>query len=503
MKAAKSIGILIILIILSSCSGRITIDRQSIFTEKYRPQFHFSPATQWTNDPNGLVYYKGEYHLFYQHYPDSNVWGPMHWGHAVSKDLINWEHLPIALYPDSLGWIFSGSAVIDIHNSSGFGTLESPPMVAIYTYHSDPLQKQGRNDFQTQGIAYSLDQGRTWTKYAGNPVVKNPGYVNFRDPKVFWHKPSKRWTMILTLGDLVSIYSSADLKSWKFESSFGENIGAHKGVWECPDLFPLKDADGNVHWVILVSIIPGGPNGGTATQYFIGDFDGSVFTPADSITRWLDYGRDNYAGITFNNIPENDDRRIFIGWMSNWDYANLVPTSAWRNAMTLPRTLDLFKNGDSFYVKSSPVKELNSIEEKAEEIDLEGRSTLKDSLYHIHLKLEDIENNIMLKLSNDVDESISFGYNGGEFRFDRTRSGQSDFHPEFAGLHKAPFPGDSRGMVIDVYVDLSSIEVFVNDGELVFTELVFPSEPYRFFEFTQGKEQVTKATVQKINSIWK
>jgi fructan beta-fructosidase len=376
-------------------------------------------------------------------------------------------------------------------------------MVAIFTYHSDPLQKQGRKDFQTQGIAYSLDQGRTWTKYAGNPVIKNPGYVNFRDPKVFWHEPSKRWTMILTLGDLVNIYSSVDLKSWELKSSFGENIGAHNGTWECPDLFPMKDTDGNMHWVMLVSIIPGGPNGGTATQYFIGDFDGSVFTPADSITRWLDYGRDNYAGITFNNIPENDDRRIFIGWMSNWDYANLVPTTAWRNGMTLPRTLDLFKRGDSYYVKSSPVKELNSIEEEADKIDLEGLSTLKDSLYHIHLLFEKIESGFMLKLSNEVDECISFGYSSGEFRFDRTRSGLSDFHPEFAGLHTAPFSGNPRSMAIDIYVDLSSIEVFINDGELVFTELVFPSEPYRIFEVTRGKELISNATVQKMNSIWK
>lgn len=494
---------IIILIILASCTDRNAADRQTVFNEKHRPQFHFSPPTQWTNDPNGLVYYKGEYHLFYQHYPDSNIWGPMHWGHAISKDLVHWEHLPIALYPDSLGWIFSGSAVIDINNTSGLGTKENPPMVAIFSYHSDSIQKQGRNDFQTQGIAYSLDMGRTWTKYAGNPVVRNPGQANFRDPKVSWHAPSKRWTLILAVGNHVDIYSSKDLKSWNFESSFGENLGSHNGTWECPDLFSLKDAEGNVHWVMLVSIVPGGPNGGTATQYFVGDFNGSVYTSGDSIIRWLDYGRDNYAGITFNNIPESDGRRIFIGWMSNWDYANVVPTTIWRNAMTLPRTLELFKRENSYYVKSSPVNELHSIEGKAQEINLGDRFNLKDSLVHIHLQLENIENGFMVQLSNDADESISFGYTKNEFRFDRTRSGISDFHKEFAGLHKAPFYGDPRVTSIDIYVDLSSIEVFINDGELVLTELVFPTVPYGFFEVTQGKEQISKATVQKMNSIWK
>jgi fructan beta-fructosidase len=376
-------------------------------------------------------------------------------------------------------------------------------MVAIYSYHSDPIQKQGRKDFQTQGIAYSLDQGRTWTKYAGNPVLRNPGHVNFRDPKVSWHEPSKRWTMILAIGDHVNIYSSQDLKSWNFESSFGDNIGAHNGTWECPDLFPLKDTEGNVHWVMLISIIPGGPNGGTATQYFVGDFDGSVYTPGDSIIRWLDYGRDNYAGITFNNIPEPDDRRIFIGWMSNWDYANQVPTTVWRNAMTLPRTLDLFKRESSYYVKSSPVNELSSIEGKAQVIGLDDRFNLKDSLYHIHLLFESIENGFKLQLSNEADESISFEYTGGEFRFDRTKSGLNDFHPEFAGLHTAPFHGNPQSTVVDIYADLSSVEVFINGGELVFTELIFPSEPYGYFAVTQGKEQISTATVQKMNSIWK
>lgn len=499
MKPTRFIlAILLVSYVLYGCS----LTYSPVFNEKHRPQFHFSPPSQWTNDPNGLVFYKDEYHLFYQHYPDSNIWGPMHWGHAVSKDLVKWEHLPVALYPDSLGWIFSGSAVIDINNSSGFGTTKNPPMVAIFSYHSDTLQKQRRRDFQTQGIAYSLDRGRTWSKYAGNPVLRNPGFVNFRDPKVFWHEDSNKWIMILTLGDRVNIYSSKDLKSWNLESSFGEGIGAHNGTWECPDLLPLKDANGNEKWVMIISIIPGGPNGGTGTQYFVGDFNGAVFTSADSITRWLDYGRDNYAGITFNNIPASDGRRIFIGWMSNWDYATLVPTTIWRNSMTLPRSLELFKRGDRYFVKSNILNELDIIKGKSYKINTEGKVTLQDSLYHIHLKFEDIKNGFKLRLSNESDENVSIGYSDGEFSFDRTKSGLSDFHPEFAGLHTAPFYGDSGNMYLDIYVDLSSIEVFINGGELVFTELVFPSMPYRIFEAVLGKEHIREATVQKLNSIW-
>ncbi|HZK93071.1 MAG TPA: glycoside hydrolase family 32 protein [Prolixibacteraceae bacterium] len=472
------------------------------YDEKYRPQFHFSPATQWTNDPNGLVYFEGEYHLFYQYYPDSIVWGPMHWGHAISKDLVHWEHLPIALYPDSLGWIFSGSAVVDKNNTSGFGSMENPPMVAIYSYHNEVLRKGGRKDFQTQGIAYSLDKGRTWIKYNGNPVLKNPGFVNFRDPKVSWHKPSQRWVMVLAVGDHVSLYSSHDLKSWEFESDFGKNAGAHNGTWECPDLFPLTDMEGNERWILLASIIPGGPNGGTATQYFVGDFDGSIYTSQDSLIRWLDFGRDNYAGVTYNNIPEEDGRRIFIGWMSNWDYANQVPTTVWRNAMTLPRTLGLVKRGNSNYLKSSPIKELKTIENDGQSIMLNDQVKLIDSLCHIHLQFEDVEKGFMLKISNKVDEKVLIQFIDGEFKFDRTNSGLSAFNKGFAGIHSAPFQGDPRNIVVDIYVDLSSVEVFINNGEVVFTELVFPSKPYQYFEVTQGKNQISTAKIYQMKTIW-
>ena len=209
------------------------------YTEQYRPRFHFSPDSMWMNDPNGMVFYEGEYHLFYQHHPHSNVWGPMHWGHAISTDLIHWEHLPIALYPDSLGTIFSGSAVIDWNNSSGLGTSGQPPMVAIFTHHNQNLADQGSDRFQYQSLAYSLDKGRSWTKYQGNPVLENPGIRDFRDPKVIWHGESEKWIMALAAQDRIMFYSSPDLIHWTLESAFGENTGAHGGVWECPDLFPL------------------------------------------------------------------------------------------------------------------------------------------------------------------------------------------------------------------------------------------------------------------------
>ncbi|GAF02904.1 levanase precursor [Saccharicrinis fermentans DSM 9555 = JCM 21142] len=231
------------------------------YTEPYRPQYHFTPDSMWMNDPNGMVFYDGEYHLFYQYYPDSTVWGPMHWGHAISTDLTHWEHLPIAIYPDSLGWIFSGSAVVDWKNTSGLGNHENPPLIAVFTYHFSPGQKAGKIDFQTQGMAYSLDKGRTWKMYEENPVLNNPGIQDFRDPKVCWYEEGQKWIMTLAVKDHISFYSSANLKSWVHESDFGFGVGAHGGVWECPDLFKMKGPDGVEKWVLFVSINPGGPNG--------------------------------------------------------------------------------------------------------------------------------------------------------------------------------------------------------------------------------------------------
>lgn len=363
-------------------------------TEAHRPAFHFSPRLNWMNDPNGMYYHEGVYHLFFQHYPEGTKWGPMHWGHATSPDMINWKEEPIALYPDSLGYIFSGSAVVDIHNTSGFGKEGKIPVVAIYTNHDIAGERNKRTDYQTQSIAYSLDNGKSWTRYAGNPVVKNPGIVDFRDPKVMWYEPRKKWIMTLATKDRITFYSSPDLKEWSKESEFGETLGAHGGVWECPDLFRF-DYRGKEVWALLVSINPGAPNGGSGTQYFLGDFDGQKFVPADTMTRWLDSGTDNYAGVTFSNTG---NRTILMGWMSNWQYAQDVPTEKFRSAMTLPRELGLKAVNNALYLTSTPVKEVESLVGKKEVL---SRLTIDKSYTVIsganglfNLELEDIPGRI-------------------------------------------------------------------------------------------------------------
>ena len=295
---------LLALMLILGCSEKNSESPDStVIREQHRPIIHFTPLEKWMNDPNGMVYFEGEYHLFYQSYPDSTIWGPMHWGHAISSDMVHWEHLPIALYPDDHGYIFSGSVVIDHLNSSGLGTEENPAMVAVFTYHDPEGEKSGRNNFQTQGIAYSLDKGRSWQKHKSNPVLKNPGIRDFRDPKVFWHDETDKWIMTLAVLDRIHFYGSKNLTSWEFLSEFGMKSGSHDGVWECPDLIELPvEGTNESRWVLLVSINPGGPNGGSATQYFTGDFNGQEFINKsdESVTRWLDYGTDNYAGVTWH-----------------------------------------------------------------------------------------------------------------------------------------------------------------------------------------------------------
>ncbi|HWS60197.1 MAG TPA: glycoside hydrolase family 32 protein, partial [Flavobacterium sp.] len=353
LKIIKYVGMLSCIMIFTtifSCKEGSLTDKKYTEEELYRPNFHFTPKKGWMNDPNGMFYYNGYYHLFYQYYPDSNVWGPMHWGHAISTDLITWTEKPIALYPDEKGYIFSGSAVVDLKNTSGFGSLENPPIVAMFTYHDPKKEKSGEINTQSQGIAYSLDEGLTWKKYEANPIIKNPNIKDFRDPKMTWDNIHKQWLMVLAAGDKTIFYASKNLKDWELLSDFGKNIGAHGGVWECPDFFPVHvDGSDEYKWVLLLSINPGGPNGGSATQYFVGDFDGKTFTLDKTFSQdikekqalYIDYGRDNYAGVTWSNISEVDGRKLFVGWMSNWQYAEKVPTEKWRSSMTIPRELVL------------------------------------------------------------------------------------------------------------------------------------------------------------------
>lgn len=478
----------LILAVLMGCSPK-PVEQQMTSDSQYRPAYHFTPPEAWMNDPNGMVYFDGEYHLFYQHYPDSNVWGPMHWGHAVSKDLVNWEHLPIALYPDSLGYIFSGSAVVDWNNTSGFGSVDHPALVAMYTNHDPVGEKSGTIDYQTQGIAYSLDKGRTWIKYEDNPVIPNPGIQDFRDPKVSWNEEVQVWNLILAVKDHVEIYTSPDLKNWVKHSEFGADIGAHGGVWECPDLFPLVDQRGETKWVMLLSINPGGPQGGSATQYFVGDFDGKTFTPADSVIRWIDHGADNYAGVTFSDIPKEDGRRIFIGWMSNWQYANVVPTYEWRSAMTIPRELQLLRYESGYLLKSVPVQEVQRLFGGSVTID---GSLETASAFMLHVVLEPSEGEIILV--NNVGDQLKISVDGSKLAIDRSGAGNVNFEEGFGSLHQAINPA---GLIekLSIYVDNASVEVFANEGELVMTEIFFFAQPVSRVK-TSGSTLVTYLPIE-------
>ncbi|MFT6855210.1 MAG: fructan beta-fructosidase [Cyclobacteriaceae bacterium] len=452
-------------------------------SEPYRPKYHFTPDSSWMNDPNGLVYFDQEFHLFYQYHPHSTIWGPMHWGHAVSDDLINWKRLPIALYPDDLGYIFSGSAVIDYKNTTGFGSEDMPAMVAIFTHHDPKGEEAGNIDFQYQSLAYSLDKGRTWTKYSANPVLKNPGIKDFRDPKVFWYEAEQNWRMILAVKDRVYIYSSPDLKKWAFLSEFGAIIGAHGGVWECPDLFPLMLHGENetTKWVMLVSINAGGPQGGSATQYFIGDFDGVTFTPQDEETRWVDFGADNYAGVTYNDLHPLDNRRLFIGWMSNWQYARVVPTNQYRSAMTIPRELKLRKMQGKFLLLSKPTNEMSLTHWGMVEMPY---SNLDSST--LYIRFTDFTKEFDVIFENDsTKERLTISLTKDSISIDRRYAGMSDFHEAFAAVHKAPLM-DTTNTLIELFFDRSSVELFIDNGEVVLTDLLFPTVPYNRYTIQNG-----------------
>lgn len=500
---------LFLFVLLSACMETSkTEEKEELikFQEKYRPQYHFTPPSGWMNDPNGMVFHAGEYHLFYQHNPDSTVWGPMHWGHAVSKDLVHWEHLPIALYPDSLGTIFSGSAVLDKNNTSGLGTESNPPLVAIYTYHNMEMEKAGSDKFQTQGIAFSIDSGRNWQKYERNPVLENPGIKDFRDPKVSWHEASQKWIMALAVKDRISFYSSSNLIDWQFESDFGTNKGAHGGVWECPDLFPLTFG-GEEKWVLLVSINPGGPNGGSATQYFIGDFDGKAFTTEQNQTLWLDYGTDNYAGVTWSNTAE---KRIFMGWMSNWNYANIVPTETWRSAMTITRELSLVDVKDKVRLKSNPInayqKELAE-KEFSQKISRQDELIIKKDFNRTEILFErKLEENqkIAIELFNENKESLLFtlDFEKSLAILDRSSIKNHSFSPDFKSVQTAPTYFSKENLKIEVYKDASSVEIFINDGEWVMTSLYFSEQDLNQMKISSDLKVSARIKASDFKSIW-
>ena len=504
---------LVLLLVITACGTETetpdTVDNTGLYNEPHRPQIHFSPKEKWMNDPNGMVFFNNQYHMFYQYYPDSSVWGPMHWGHATSTDMVHWEHQPVALYPDSLGYIFSGSAVVDVNNTSGLGKNGQTPLVAIFTHHEPNGEKTGSLTFQNQSIAYSLDNGKMWTKYANNPVLRNPGIKDFRDPKVSWYEPGKKWIMALAVMDHIEFYSSPDLKEWKKESELGKDFGAHGGVWECPDLFPIKHGSDSV-WILVVSINPGGPNGGSATQYFTGQFDGSKFVPYQTDIRWLDYGPDNYAGVTWSNTG---DRRIFYGWMSNWQYAQVVPTDKWRSAMSIPRDLGLDKIGDKYFITSKPVPELKIIEGTPvalKDIDASNYSITENTGEFTGAARLDFTSSQLrpftITLSNNGGEKVTLGYDSSSksYFIDRTNSGKVSFEKGFAAKHTATRLATTPNMDMTLIIDNASVELFADKGLTAMTQIFFPNKPFTHLQVSStGGFKMASLTFTPLKSIWR
>lgn len=462
----------------------------------HRPHYHFTPPAHWLNDPNGLVYHAGEYHLFYQYHPHSTVWGPMHWGHAVSPDLVHWEHLPIALYPDELGMIFSGCAVTDPHNTAGFGT---DALLALFTHH----QSENGDETQSQSLAYSLDRGRTWTKYAGNPVLPSP-LRDFRDPKVFWYGPPPtdshpgHWVMCLAVGQTIQFHTSPNLRTWQLSGSFGPQ-GSTVGVWETPDLFPLPIEGGpETRWVLTMGVGDGGPGGGSGTQYFVGHFDGETFTSENppATILWADYGADFYAPQSWYNTP--DRRRVVIAWMNNWQYARTIPADTVRGALTLPRVFTLARTPEGLRLRNQPLPELQTLRTHhwtwANQplppntnllADIQGDSL--EILAEFRLAPDTTQVGFHVRAS--AGEYTTIGYAPPQHRLfaDRTHAGESAFHPTFARPHWAALPPEDDLLHLHIFVDRISYEVFAQHGLVSFTDLIFPhTKSLRLEVFVEG-----------------
>jgi sucrose-6-phosphate hydrolase SacC (GH32 family) len=469
--------------------------------EPLRPRFHFAPERNFMNDPNGLVFFEGEYHLFYQHNPFGERWGHMSWGHAVSPDMLHWKHLPVALHEEDGIMVFSGSAVVDGKDTSGF-CGGRPCLVAIYTGHQEHLQ--------TQNVAYSTDRGRTFTKYRGNPVL-DLGLKDFRDPKVFWHGPTARWIMAAVLPDLhkVRFFASRDLKRWEALSDFGP-AGATGGVWECPDLYPLpvEGEPGAVRWLLDVDINPGGPQGGSAGQYFVGTFDGTRFVndnPPET-TLWVDHGKDFYATQSFSDIPPRDGRRIWMGWTSNWLYANDEPTSPWRGVQTVPRVLALRRLPEGLRLVQAPIAELKALRTSAAPRRLTEAGGLPPSA--------DIEFEVVrrdgkeagLRLSNAAGEEVTIGISSAplELFVDRRRSRTTPFHEAYPGRHAGSLRWRGDRVNVRILFDRTTLEVFANDGETVVSDRVYPTQPLTRLEITGDRRGIpAPVRLYELRSVWR
>lgn len=435
--------------------------------EMYRPQIHYTPAANWMNDPNGLVYADGVYHLFYQYNPAGNDWGNMSWGHATSTDLMHWQEREVVMTGDALGDIFSGCCVVDKDNTAGFG---SNAIVALYT---------ASGEHQQQSIAYSTDGGMTFTKYDGNPVIPNATMPDFRDPKVFRHEPTGKWIMALATGwsHSIELWSSPDLKTWTRMSEFRtDNVRCNVGQWECPDLLRM-DCNGQEKWVLIVSTNPGGPVLGSGTMYFVGGFDGTTFTAdAADYPMWLDYGMDNYAGVTWSNMP--DGRTVYIGWMNNWQYAGAVPASPWRSAMTLPRRLTLTEYEGRPLLTSTVVDEIDGIAGEWSQ-DVAGIAGADAWQLRLKARLDAVST---VTLGNGAGQRYEISVNPATRSITAGRgsaTGRCDFSTAFIiPTVMAPLNTDGNEVVLDIYVDRSSVEVFTGNGSAAMTNIVFPAETY-------------------------
>jgi len=491
-------------------------------TDRYRPLFHFTAPSGWINDPNGLVYVDGEYHLFYQYVPlgPERVLGKPfvpHWGHAVSPDLIHWTHLPIAMSPDHLGAIFSGSVVVDWRDMSGFFGSR-PGLVAVFTHHNVDAPPQGP---EVQSLAYSADRGRSWTKYTHNPVLPNPQVPDFRDPKVFWHGPTQRWVMVVAFkANRVRFYVSENLREWTFVSEFGENQGAQHAHWECPDLFelPVEGDRQRMRWVLNLSTYHATDQAKrVGMQYFVGDFDGERFTNADipSTVRTTDHGRDNYAAVTWSDLPETDGRRIMIGWMSDWAYARVTPTAPWRGALTIPRELSLRQCPTGFCLCQRPVREIERLR-GSHRCWSEQTLTPATSVWchDVGAALEIVltirpgsATECGVRVLSGDEEQTGIGYDAPSATLfvDRTQSGKTDFKRTFPGRQGGPLSPVQGTVTLRIFLDRSSIEVFGNDGECVVTSLIFPeSDRRRLQVYAQdGEAHLVALDIYHLHSSWR
>ncbi|MEZ4669622.1 MAG: glycoside hydrolase family 32 protein [Anaerolineae bacterium] len=496
MTNMRHLGLALIVLLFAGASVAQTQEQLTdMYQEPFRPQFHYSPPCGWTNDPNGMVYYEGEYHLFYQYNPDDIVWGPMHWGHAVSPDLVHWETLPIALYPDDIGPIWSGSAVVDANNTSGL--VPGGGLVAIFSYQD-----------QSQGIAYSSDKGRTWTKYAGNPVI--PALAkDFRDPKVIWHEASQHWVMVIAAGREIQIFTSPNLLNWEMSSSLTGGLAG--GIWEVPDLFPLE-LEGQTKWVLLGSETSMAPAGGGGVRYLIGDFDGTTFTyDKTQPALWLDYGPDNYAGTTWSDSP--DGKRIYIGWMDNWLYAGNTPTERWRGAMTLPREFHLVQTEDGIRLAQQPVAAITELREPIgvwDDLKVDGQVELDGVKGRTLEIIADIElstaERFGIALHAGGENATRLVYNTPQSKLFVSRSDKTatGFIANFTPAFGAPIPPDNNQLHLRIFVDESSVEVFTPDGLVSLTSRTFvnPADDGLALFADKGDVKFSHLEIYSLASTW-